>query len=74
VRQVSMILMLLRCFDDTEKDIITHVDGSVDPIRDLETIETELLLADIQTLSKRESSAGNLIMIIFMMHAHYDLS
>ncbi len=73
VRQVSMILMLLRCFDDTEKDIITHVDGSVDPIRDLETIETELLLADIQTLSKRESSAGNLIMIIFMMHAHYDL-
>ena len=58
IRQVSMILMLLRSFDDTDKDIITHVDGSVDPIRDLETIETELLLADIQTLSKRESSAG----------------
>lgn len=68
VRQVSMILMLLRCFDDTEKDIITHVDGSVDPIRDLETIETELLLADMQTLTKRESSAGDLIMIIFIIY------
>jgi len=58
IRQVSMVLMLLRCFDDTDKDIITHVDGSVDPIRDLETIETELLLADMQTLTKRDSSAG----------------
>lgn len=58
IRQVSMILMLLRCFDDTDKDIITHVDGSVDPVRDLETIETELLLADIQTLTKRDASVG----------------
>lgn len=56
IRQVSMILMLLRCFDDTEKSIITHVDGSVDPVRDLETIETELLLADMQTLSKRSGN------------------
>ena len=72
VRQVSMILMLLRCFDDTEKDIITHVDGSVDPIRDLETIETELLLADMQTLTKRESSAGNLNIIILIMYYNYD--
>jgi ribosome-binding ATPase YchF (GTP1/OBG family) len=51
-----MILMLLRCFDDTDKSIITHVDGSVDPVRDLETIETELLLADMQTLSKRSGN------------------
>jgi GTP-binding protein YchF len=58
IRQVSMILMLLRCFEDTDKDTITHVDGSVDPVRDLETIETELLLADIQTLTKRELVAG----------------
>jgi GTPase involved in cell partitioning and DNA repair len=72
VRQVSMILMLLRCFDDTEKDIITHVDGSVDPIRDLETIETELLLADMQTLTKRESSAGNLTIIILTIYYNYD--
>jgi ribosome-binding ATPase YchF (GTP1/OBG family) len=58
IRQVSMILMLLRCFDDTDTDIIEHVDGSVDPVRDLETIETELLLADMQTLTKRDASAG----------------
>ena len=36
-----MILQLLRCFDDEGDSIITHVDGSVDPLRDLETIETE---------------------------------
>ena len=59
IRQVSMILMLLRCFDDTDKDIITHVDGSVDPVRDLETIETELLLADIQTLTRRLGAGKN---------------
>lgn len=52
IREVSTIVQLLRCFDDTEETIIEHVDGSVDPVRDLDTIETELMLADIQTLSK----------------------
>lgn len=42
IRQVSVILHLLRCFDDNENNMITHVDGSVDPVRDLETIETEV--------------------------------
>eukprot|EP00292_Cryptomonas_paramecium_P020748 CAMPEP_0113661822 /NCGR_PEP_ID=MMETSP0038_2-20120614/205_1 /TAXON_ID=2898 /ORGANISM="Cryptomonas paramecium" /LENGTH=176 /DNA_ID=CAMNT_0000576591 /DNA_START=69 /DNA_END=596 /DNA_ORIENTATION=- /assembly_acc=CAM_ASM_000170 len=59
IRQVSVILQLLRCFDDQENNIIAHVDGSVDPIRDLDTIETELLLADLQTLSKRSSITSN---------------
>ena len=50
IRQTSAILHVVRCFDDKN---ITHVDGSIDPVRDVETIETELLLADILTLEKR---------------------
>ena len=45
IRECAAILEVVRCFED---DDITHVDGSVDPLRDIETIETELLLADIQ--------------------------
>ena len=51
IRQTSAILHVVRCFDDKN---ITHVDGSIDPVRDVETIETELLLADILTLEKRK--------------------
>ena len=40
----------MRCFDDDE---ITHVDGDVDPVRDATTVETELMLADIESLEKR---------------------
>lgn len=50
IRECEAILHVVRCFEDEN---ITHVDGSVDPIRDIETIETELLLADIQSLQKR---------------------
>ena len=50
IRECAAILEVVRCFED---DDITHVDGSVDPLRDIETIETELLLADIQGTSKR---------------------
>lgn len=46
IRSVDAIIQVVRCFED---DDITHVDGSVDPIRDIETIETELMLADLQT-------------------------
>ncbi|MCX7344012.1 MAG: redox-regulated ATPase YchF [Proteobacteria bacterium] len=53
IRSVDAILHVLRCFED---DDITHVDGSVDPIRDLTTIETELLLADLESLEKRVSN------------------
>lgn len=50
IRSVDAILHVLRCFED---DDITHVDGVVDPVRDLTTIETELLLADLESLEKR---------------------
>ena len=50
IRRVDAVITLLRCFDS---DDITHVDGSVDPIRDAETVETELLLSDLESLEKR---------------------
>jgi GTP-binding protein YchF len=50
IRQTAAIIHVVRCFDD---DNVTHVEGSVNPIRDAETIETELLLADLDTLEKR---------------------
>ena len=50
IREVDAIAHVLRCFED---DDITHVAGSVDPIRDMEIIETELMLADLESLEKR---------------------
>ncbi len=50
IREVDAIIHLQRCFEDTD---ITHVDGKVDPLADAETIETELMLADLESLEKR---------------------
>lgn len=50
IREVDAIAHVVRCFDDGQ---VVHVDGSVDPIRDIETINTELILADLGTLEKR---------------------
>lgn len=50
IRQVDAIVHVLRCFED---DDITHVDGSIDPLRDAETVETELMLADLESVEKR---------------------
>ena len=50
IREVDAIAHVLRCFDDNE---IAHVDGDVDPIRDAATVETELMLADIDSLERR---------------------
>lgn len=47
IREVDAILHVVRCF---ENDDITHVDGEIDPVRDIETIETELMLADLSSL------------------------
>ena len=47
IREVDAILQVVRCFEDGN---ITHVDGAIDPVRDIETIETELMLADLQTV------------------------
>ena len=57
IRQTSAILHVVRCFDDKN---ITHVDGSIDPVRDVETIKTELLLADILTIEKRKHKVEKL--------------
>ncbi len=54
IRQVDAILHVLRCFENGD---ITHVDGSIDPIRDAETVETELILSDIDSLEKRKANA-----------------
>src|SRR5207244_486936 len=48
IREVDAILHVVRCFGGTD---ILHVEGSVDPIRDIETIDTELALADLETVS-----------------------
>ena len=50
IRETDAILHVLRCFDD---DNITHVDGSVDPVRDKEIIEYELILKDLETVDAR---------------------
>ncbi len=50
IREVDAIIHVLRCFEDGD---ITHVEGSVDPVRDAETVETELMLADLDSLEKR---------------------
>ena len=50
IREVEAILHVVRCFDN---DNIVHVAGSVDPIRDIDVIDTELSLSDLETMSKR---------------------
>jgi GTP-binding protein YchF len=50
IREVDAIVHVVRCFEDTD---ITHVEGKIDPIADIETIETELMLADLESLEKR---------------------
>ncbi|MEL6947976.1 MAG: redox-regulated ATPase YchF, partial [Pseudomonadota bacterium] len=50
IREVDAIIHVLRCFED---DDITHVEGTIDPIADAETIETELMLADLESLERR---------------------
>jgi hypothetical protein len=50
VREVDAIVQVVRCFEDED---VHHVSGSVDPVRDIEVINTELLLADIESVKKR---------------------
>lgn len=58
IREVDAILHVVRCFNKAPGgEEITHVEGSVDPIRDIGTIETELLLADLQTIESSISKA-----------------
>jgi GTP-binding protein YchF len=50
IREVDAVAYVLRCFED---DDITHVEGKIDPLADAETVETELMLADLDSLEKR---------------------
>ena len=54
IRQTDAIAHVLRCFEDGN---VTHVEGSVDPVRDAETVETELMLADLDSLERRVHAA-----------------
>ena len=54
LRDVDAIAHILRCFED---DNVVHVEGTVDPIRDAETVETELMLADLESLERRAVAA-----------------
>ncbi len=54
IREVDAIIHVLRCFEDEN---ITHVEGSVDPVRDAEIVETELMIADLESLEKRFDQA-----------------
>ena len=51
IRETDAIIYVLRCFEDED---ITHVEGRIDPMADYETIETELMLADLESLEKRK--------------------
>lgn len=53
IREVDAIAHVLRCFGGD----VTHVEGSIDPVRDAETVETELMLADLQSLERRVDAA-----------------
>lgn len=55
IRRVDAIAHIVRCFED---DNVVHVDGSIDPLRDVEVIQTELNLADLDTVEKRINRVG----------------
>lgn len=58
IREVDALLHIVRCFDDSD---IVHMDGTIDPVRDIEIISTELLLVDLETLEKRMEKTGRLL-------------
>ena len=58
IREVDAIVHVVRCFDDTN---IVHVDGSVDPARDTETINLELIFADLETVTKRHDRVAKMV-------------
>jgi len=58
IREVDSILQVVRCFENTN---IVHVDGNIDPIRDIETINLELIFADLETIEKRLDRARKLL-------------
>ena len=64
IREVDAIVQVVRCFENSN---IVHVDGSIDPIRDVETINLELIFADLEAVDKRREKA-----IKLAAYGHYD--
>ena len=58
IREVDAVVHVVRCF---ENDDIIHVEGSIDPARDIETIDLELILADIEVLDRRIDKAKKMV-------------
>jgi GTP-binding protein YchF len=59
IREVDAIVHVVRCFEDTN---IVHVDASVDPVRDIETINLELIFADLEVIERRLAKTGKQVM------------
>src|ERR1700734_3490555 len=55
IREVDAIVQVVRCFEDAD---IHHVAGNIDPVRDIETITTELVLADLEAAKKRQEKGA----------------
>ena len=55
IREVDAIVHVVRCFEDPN---VIHVDGSIDPLRDIETIDLELIFADLEVLERRISKTA----------------
>jgi ribosome-binding ATPase len=58
IREVDAIVHVVRCFEDTN---VVHVEGSVDPIRDIEVIDLELILADLESVEKRRERSQKML-------------
>ncbi len=70
IREVDSIVEVVRCFEDPN---VVHVDGSINPIRDIETINLELIFADIETVDKRLEKAKKMLKAEKKYQAEIDL-
>ena len=55
IREVDAVVHVVRCFEDSN---VVHVDGSIDPLRDIETIDLELIFSDLEVLERRIAKTG----------------
>ena len=70
IREVDAIAQVVRCFEDPN---IVHVDGNIDPLRDIETINLELIFADLETIEKRLDKAKKMLKADKKYQAEIDL-
>ena len=70
IREVDSIVEVVRCFED---DNIIHVNGNIDPIRDIETINLELILADIETIEKKIDKVNKMLKADKKYQEEFDL-